>query len=392
MAWRRRIFRGADVRRALNIADLRERAHRRVPGFVFEYVEGGAEDEATLRRNRAAFDALRFIPQTLVDTSGRRQRITLFGRDTPTPLIIAPTGGNGVLYPRGDFVLARVAARAGIPFCLSTVSCARLEDIATEVGGRLWMQLYVMHERRAAADIVARADAAGYEALVLTSDAQVFGHREWDRRNYRSPGEPTLRNLIGLARHPRWVFEVLMRHGVPRFENIAPYVPPGAANAVGGSTIIPTLFTPTITWEDIAWLRRIWSRKLLLKGVLSRADAERAAALGCDGIVLTNHGGRQLDHCVAPIEMLPEIAAAVGDRMTIIIDSGFRRGTDVIKALALGAHAVMIGRPTLYGLAAGGERGAWRALEILMTEIDRTLGLLGRCSVSELGPQILHQD
>jgi (S)-mandelate dehydrogenase len=389
MAWRRRIFRGSDLSRALNIADLRERAHRRVPGFVFEYVEGGAEDEATLRRNRAALDALRFIPHTLVDTSGRHQRTTLFGRESPSPLIIAPTGGNGVLYPRGDFVLARIAARAGIPFCLSTVSTARLEDIAKEVGGRLWMQLYVMHERRAAAEIVARADAAGYEALVLTSDAQVFGHREWDRRNYRAPGKPTLRNVLGLARHPRWVYEVLLRRGVPRFENIAPYLPPGEARAVGGSTIIPTLFTPTITWNEITWLRGLWKRKLLLKGVLSRADAERAAALGCDGIILTNHGGRQLDHCVAPIEMLPEIAATVGDRMTIIIDSGFRRGTDVVKALALGADAVMIGRPTLYGLAAGGERGAWRALEILTSEIDRTLGLLGCCSPAELGPHMV---
>jgi (S)-mandelate dehydrogenase len=392
MAWRRRIFRGADVRRALNIGDLRERAHRRVPGFIFEYVEGGSEDEATLRRNRAALEALRFVPQTLVDTSGRHQRITLFGRDSPSPLIIAPTGGNGLLYPRGDIVLARVAKRAGIPFCLSTVSTVRLEDVAREVGGRLWMQLYVMHERRAAAEIVARAEAAGYEALVLTSDAQVFGHREWDRRNYRSPGKPTLRNALGLARHPRWVYEVLVRHGVPRFENIAPYLPPGGANAVGGSTIIPTLFTPTITWEDIAWLRQIWKGKLLLKGVLSRGDAERAAELGCDGIVLSNHGGRQLDHCVAPVEMLPEIAAAVGNRMTLIIDSGFRRGTDVVKALALGANAVMIGRSTLYGLAAAGERGAERALEILVSEIDRTLGMLGCCSISELTPQLLRRE
>lgn len=389
MAWRRRTFRGSDLKRALSIGDLREIARRRVPGFIFEYVEGGAEDEATLRRNRTAFDELRFVPHTLIDTSARHHRITLFGRDCLAPLIIAPTGGNGLLYPRGDVALARVAARAGIPFCLSTVSTARLEDVAAEAGGRLWMQLYIMHERRAAAEIIARAASAGYEALVLTSDAQVFGHREWDRRNYRLPGKPTLRNLLELAGYPRWVFEVLVRRGVPRFENIAPYLPPGGANAVGGSTIIPTLFTPTITWEAVSWLRRTWSGKLLLKGVLSLADAQRAVELGCDGIVLSNHGGRQLDHCVAPIEMLPQVASALRGRITLVIDSGFRRGTDVVKALALGADAVMIGRPTLYGLAAGGERGAARALEILTTEIDRTLGLLGCCCISDLGPQLL---
>ncbi|MGB6451173.1 MAG: alpha-hydroxy acid oxidase [Steroidobacteraceae bacterium] len=389
MPWRRRPFRGSDCARAINIADLREIARRKVPNFVFEYIEGGSEDEATLRHNRTALEALRFVPQTLRDTTGGHQRIELFGRECGAPLIIAPTGGNGVVHPLGDLALARAAARFNIPFCLSTVSTVRLERVAAEAGGRLWMQLYVMEDRKAAEDIVSRAAAAGFEALVLTTDANVFGSREWDRRNYRRPGKPTARNLFDVLRHPRWAYEVLLRHGVPRFENLERFLPPGQASALGGSTIIPKLFGPSISWDDIGWLRGIWPGKLLVKGVLSVADARRAADLGCDGIVLTNHGGRQLDYCVSAIEVLPEIAEAVGGRLTLLIDGGFRRGSDVIKALALGAQGVMLGRATLYGLTAAGERGARRALEILTSEIDRTLGQLGCRSVAELGPHLL---
>ena len=392
MPWRRRPFRGADVARAMNVADLREIARRKVPHFIFEYIEGGAEDEATLRRNRAALEALAFVPQTLVDTTRRHSGIELFGRECGAPLIVAPTGGNGMAYPLGDLALARAAASFRIPFCLSTVSTVRLERIASEAGGRLWMQLYVMENRKVAEDIVARADAAGFEALVFTTDANVFGSREWDRRNYRRPGRPTARNLFDALRHPRWLFDVLVRRGVPRFENFESFLPPGGATALGGSTVIPKLFAPSITWDDIAWLRRIWRGKLIVKGILSVADAERAAQHGCDGIVLTNHGGRQLDYCVSPIEVLPQIAASVGERLTLIVDGGFRRGSDVIKALALGAHAVMLGRATLYGLTAAGETGARRALEMLTDEIDRTLGHLGCRSPAELGPHLIFRD
>jgi (S)-mandelate dehydrogenase len=253
------------------------------------------------------------------------------------------------------------------------------------------MQLYVMRNRAVAEDIMQRAEAAGYEALVFTTDANVFGSREWDRRSYRAPGKPTLRTMLDILRHPHWLREVLIRNGIPRFRNFDAFLPPGGATAVGGSTLIPGLFAPTITWEDIAWIRRHWSRKLLVKGVLSVSDAQRAADLGCDGIVLSNHGGRQLDSCVAPIQVLPEIVAAVAGRMTVIVDSGFRRGTDIVKAMALGANAVMIGRATLYGLAAAGERGVNRALEILTSEVDRVLGQLGCRSFAELGPQLLRR-
>ena len=391
MPWKRRLAAETDLARTLCIADLREIARRRVPHFAFEYVEGGSEDEATLRANRTAFEAWRFVPQTLVDTSARHARVTLFGKEIRAPLVIAPTGMNGILCRDGDVALASAAAKAGIPFSLSTVSTTKLEEVAARAGGRLWMQLYVMRDRRVAEHIVKRAHTAGFEALVFTTDANVFGYREWDRRNYLRPGKLKFRNMLDVLRHPAWLQSVVLRSGLPEFKNFAEFLPKGGASAIGGSTIIPTLFGPTITWQDIDWLRGLWPGKLLIKGVLSVSDAERAASLGCDGIVLTNHGGRQLDSCVAPIEVLPDIAAAVGKKLTIVIDSGFRRGTDIVKALALGAHAIMLGRATLYGLAAGGEAGVQRALEILTLEIDRVLGQLGVNSVADLGPHLLRR-
>jgi (S)-mandelate dehydrogenase len=391
MPWHRRLSRCRDVEQALNIADLREIARRRIPGFAFEYVEGGAEDEVTLRANRTALEALRFVPQTLVHTEDRHQRTTLFGLESAAPIVIAPTGGNGMLHPAADLCLARAAAKLGIPFCLSTVSTMRLEDVAAGAGGRLWMQLYVMRDHAVAEDIMMRANAAGYEALVFTTDANVFGSREWDRRNYRAPGKPCVRALLDMLRHPRWVYEILLRDGLPRLRNLESFLPKGAATAVGSSTTLPQLLGATITWDDIAWIRDFWPRKLLIKGVLSVQDAQRAADLGCDGIFLSNHGGRQLDSCVAPIEVLPEVVAAVGNRIPIILDSGIRRGTDIVKALALGAKAVGIGRATLYGLIAGGERGVDRALQILTTEVHRVLGQLGCRSVSELASHLVRR-
>jgi (S)-mandelate dehydrogenase len=388
MPWKRRPFASRDAARALNIADLRDLARRRVPGFVFEYVESAAEDEAALRGNRAALERLRLVPQTLVNTSGRHLRTTILGRPASAPLVIAPTGLNGLLHHDGDIALARAAAKLGIPYTLSTVSTTRLEEVASRAGGRLWMQLYVVKERAIGREIMQRAAAAGYEALVFTTDANVFGNREWDQRNYRAPGKPTLRASLDALRHPRWMWQVLVRHGMPRFRNLEPFVPANLT-PMGASTVIPRLFDATISWDDIAWIREHWQGKLLLKGVLSAADAERAAALGADGIVVSNHGGRQLDYCVAPIAMLAEIKAAVGTRLAMLVDGGFRRGTDVVKALALGAEAVLLGRATLYGLIAGGPAGVDRALAILTTEIDRVLGQLGCNTIPELGPHFV---
>ena len=386
MPWKRRPFRRGTLARARNIADLRELAIRRVPGLAFEYVEGGAEDESTLRTNRSAFDALRLLPQTLIDTSRRHLGTTILGAPSMAPLVIAPTGLNNMLHPGGDLALARAAARRGIPFTLSSLSTTRLEEVARQAGGRLWMQLYVLKDRAIARDLMQRAAAAGYEALVFTTDANVFGSREWDQRNFSAPGRPTVRAALDTLRHPIWLYNMLVRHGIPRFRNVESFLPPGKASAVGGSTVLPGLFEATISWDDIAWIRQFWRGKLLIKGVLSAADAERALALGCDGIVLSNHGGRQLDYCVAALEVLPEVVAAVRGRLPVVIDGGFRRGTDIVKALALGAEAVMLGRATLYGLGAGGEAGVARALEMLCTETDRVLGMLGCNSVSDLKP------
>ena len=389
MALNRRFRTGAGVRQALSIEELRAIAHRRIPNFALEYVEGGADDEATLRWNRSALDAIRLVPNTLVDTGSRRQDGELFGREFKSPLIIAPTGLNGMLRFRGDVLLARAAAAASVPFTLSTVSNVRLEEVAQEAGGRLWMQLYVFKDRSIAQDIVSRADRAGFEALVFTSDANVFGNREWDRRNYRAPAKLTWRNVVDVALHPSWAFDVMVPNGAPLVANIADYLTREQQTAKAGVATIPKMFASDISWDDVVWLRKAWPRKLIVKGILNVADAVRAAELGCDGIVVTNHGGRQLDSCVAPIEVLPEIVSAVGHKLTVIVDSGFRRGLDVVKALSLGAQSVMLGRAALYGLAAGGEDGVRRALSIFATDIDRVLGQLGCRSIAELGPHLI---
>ena len=389
MTIKRKYYSGKDFRRALSIEELHLVARRCVPNFALEYVEGGSESERTLHWNNAALDAIRLAPSTLVDTSSRHQRTSLFGQEINSPLVIAPTGLNGLLSHRGDIALARAAKNTGIPFSLSTLSNSRLEDVATEAGGQLWMQLYVMSDRELTRDIISRADKAGYEALVFTADANVFGYREWDQRNYREPAKLNLRNMIDVARHPGWLLDVLIPHGVPRFENIIDFMPPEGRTAQGGVAFVPKLFDAKITWDDVEWLREIWPRKLILKGILNAADAKRAAELGCDGIVVSNHGGRQLDSAVSTIEVLPDIIQAVGDQLTVLIDSGFYRGSDIVKAIAMGADAVMIGRATLFGLAAGGEAGVNHALSILTGEIDRVLGQTGCRSLDDVGPHLL---
>ena len=389
MSLNRKFYSGKDYRKALSIEELQKIARKKVPNFAFEYVEGGSEREASLNWNNEALKSIRFVPKTLVDTSERHHHIEIFNQPADSPLIIAPTGLNGMICHDADIMLALAAAHNNIPFSLSTVSNVRLEEVAEQVSGRLWMQLYVMKDRSVAENIIARADRAGYEALLVTSDANVFGRREWDQRNYCSPAKLTLRNLIDVGRHPRWIFDVLVPHGVPRFENIVDFMPPEARSASGGVAIFPKLFAPDISWDDVEWIRDRWPRKLIIKGILNIADAQRAFEHGCDGIIISNHGGRQLDSCISPIEVLPAIAEAVGDKMTIIIDSGYRRGTDIVKAIALGAHSVMIGRSALYGLAAGGEAGVNHALSLLTSEIDRVLGQLGCQSLADLGPHLL---
>ena len=251
------------------------------------------------------------------------------------------------------------------------------------------MQLYQFANEELTRDIVHRAKDAEYEVLVFTTNSNVFGWREWDRRHFRAPGQLTRRSLAEVLLHPGWFFDVMISHGVPRLENVVDFFPPTARDTRSAISLVPKLFVPTITWQTVAKVRRLWPRKLVIKGILSVEDARRAADHGCDGIVLTNHGARHLDFVISPIEVLPEIAAAVGGQLAILIDGGFRRGSDVVKAIALGAHAVMVGRAPLDGLAAGGEAGVRRALGLLNDEIDRVMGQIGCVSLDDLGPQYL---
>jgi (S)-mandelate dehydrogenase len=380
---RRRFHSGRDVGKFLSVEELRSLARRRLPAFVLEYLEGGAEDEVTLARNRQIFERIAFVPRTLVDVSSRDMSVTVFGDKLPLPIAVAPTGANGLFARQGDLALARAAKAFGIPFTQSTVSTVRLETVAAEVGLRHWMQLYMLKDRAATEAIVARAAAAGCGALMVTSDTVVFGNREWDRRHYASPSQLRLSSRLETLAHPGWMLDVLVPNGVPAFENLLDFLPGGKGNPVETRAYLVRQMDMTITFKDIAWLRRIWPRKLVVKGVLDVQDALRALDAGADGIVVSNHGARQLDGAVSPIEVLPDIAKAVGGRLCIMIDGGFRRGTDIVKAVALGADLVLLGRATLYGLAAGGEEGAKRALAILQEEIERTIGLLGATSLEE---------
>lgn len=387
MALSRRFYAGSDLSRAVSIGDLRARARRRVPQFVVEYFDGGAEDEGSFADNHRDFARHRLVPRTLADVQQRDLRVRLFGAESASPLIVAPTGLNGMICRGADFMLARAAAAAGIPFTLSTVSNVRLERLPAEGAGRRWMQLYMFGDRRVSADVLDRAADAGYEAVAFTTDAQVFGNREWDKRCYGAPASLSLRYRAEVLRHPRWILDVVAG-GLPHFENLAGFYPRRQLRADRGVFVLPPMFQP-IGWDDLRWMRARWKGRLLLKGVLSVEDARRAVEEGCDGLVVSNHGGRQLDGCVTALDVLPGIVAAVGTRVLVIMDGGVRRGRDVVKAMALGAHAVMVGRAPLYGLAAGGEAGARRALEILTTEIDRTLGQLGCRDFSEVGPHLL---
>ena len=385
----RRYYPGRDVERARSIEELRRMAIRRLPHFCREYLEGGAEDEVTLRRNRSIFDGWAFLPRTLVDVTQRAQSVDLFGQAVASPFLIGPTGFNGMLTRRGDLALARAAAAAGVPFTLSNVSNTALEDIADKAGGRLWMQVYLYRSRGFVRDIAMRAQRAGFEALVVTTDLPVYGNREWDARNFRSGARLTLRNLIDTACHPRWLCDVFLPDGMPRFRNLGDLLPPGKDHAAGASAILARELDPSLNWQDIAWLRDLWPGKLIVKGILDPRDAQEARRLGADGVILSNHGGRQLDGAVSPMETLPEVAALLKGHLTVLIDGGFRRGSDIVKARALGADAVLLGRATLYGLAAGGEKGAARAIHLLTQEVDRVLALLGCTDIRNLGPEVL---
>jgi len=371
----------------LNVEDYRRAARRVLPRFVFDYIDGAAERGDCLNRNRADLDRLALMPRVLRDTSAVDAGIDVFGQRWRQPFGIAPMGFNGLGRAGGDGMLARAAAAAGVPFVLSTASNERLEQVATP-GGIHWLQLYVMRDRAIASQLLRRARAAGYQALVLTVDVPLSGYRERDVRNgFRLPFRPPLATLADIALHPRWLLRFL-RAGMPGFVNLAEEE--GADTLQLQAALLSRELDRALDWDGLAWLRRQWDGPLLLKGVLHPADAREALRRGVDGLIVSNHGGRQLDVALSAIAALPGVADAVEGRIPVFVDSGFRSGADVAKALALGARAVFLGRPLLYGLAVDGEAGAGAVLQLVATELERALVLCGASRVGALERGMVH--
>ena len=364
-------------------------AHRRLPSFAAEYLEGGAEDEATLARNNAALAEWHFVHRSIVDVSRPDVSAELFGRKMRIPVAVAPSGLNGLFWPHADLRLAEAAAEAGVPFAQSTMSNDAMARVARVPGLRYWWQLYVFGPPEVRQTLIERARNAGCEALIVTVDAQIYGNREWEKRSNSGPKSLSWSSQFDALFHPRWLATGIMTHGMPRFENVIDFVPKDRRSFFDSAEWIRSQMDRALSWETLARIREHWPRKLIIKGLLSVEDIVRAAQLGADAVAISNHGGRQLDWAVAPLDLLPAARQAVGDRIALLVDGGFRRGSDVIKALALGADAVFAGRAVLYGVAAAGKPGARRALDILREEIERDLGLLGVRSVAELSPRLL---
>src|SRR6185295_17535725 len=379
----------ADLARAVNIADLRRIAQRRLPRAIFDFFDGGAEDETTLRENRAAFARVRLLPKVLVNVAKVDTTVSLFNKTANLPLAVAPTGGISAGRYGAELILARAAKAAGVPFTMATPSAFSIERVAQEVGGRLWFQLYCVRDLEFRAKLVRRARDAGYEAILVTVDLPVSGKRERDPRNgFHTPYSPNWRNSRDVIFKPAWALDML-RNGLPGMANMEGY----RFSAAPGTDIVTAVgreMDAGLDWDYIKQLRDQWPGKLLLKGVERADDAERAVSVGCDGVVVSNHGGRQLDGATATLDALPHISRAVGSKLTLLLDGGVRRGVDILKARALGAKAVLTGRATLFGAMAGGEPGAKRALEILSSELVRAMQLCGVRSVAEITSELVH--
>jgi L-lactate dehydrogenase (cytochrome) len=371
-----------------SIEDLRKLARRRVPAAIFEYADRGSYDEITIRRNRVAMEALELHQRVMVDVSRMQLATTLIGQAASLPLAIAPTGLTGLFHGNGEIHGARAAARAGIPFCLSTMSICSIEDVREHAGTTFWFQQYLMKDRGFNRELIDRALAAQCPVLMLTLDLQVQGLRRRDAKNGLSvPPRLTLRNAFDIATKPSWALGVLL--GKRRsFGNLQARVGHSASlNSL--SAWIEQQFDPSATWKDVEWVRTRWPGKLIVKGILHPEDAEMALACGADSLVVSNHGGRQLDGAPASITMLPRIVAAVQGRCEVLLDSGVQCGQDVLKALALGARGCLIGKAFLYALAAGGEAGVTRALEIIRDELKVSLALTGKNCVEDVDSSIL---
>ena len=375
----------------LSIEDFRRLAQRRIPRAIFDYADGGSYDERTIRRNAADLDAMTFRQRVMVDMSNVSLSTTFLGSPVSMPLGIGPTGLAGLFHADGEILGARAAAACGIPFCLSTMSICSIEDVREATKAPFWFQQYLMRDRGFNQELIDRAAAAQCSALMLTLDLQVIGERRRDPRNGLTiPPKLTLRNAWDVATKPAWALNVLL--GKRRtFGNLV--------GRIGGSSGINTLaewiatqFDPSATWRDVEWVRSRWRGKLILKGVLDAADAELAVASGADAIVVSNHGGRQLDGTSSSISVLREIVEAVGGRCEVLFDGGIRSGQDIAKALALGARGGLIGKSFLYALSAAGEAGVTKAIEIMRNELRVTLALTGTASIDSVGPHILRQE
>ncbi len=371
-----------------NIEDLRQMAKQRVARAIFEYVDRGSYDEATLRANRNDLDALKFRQRVAINVEQRSTRSTMAGQEVAMPVAIAPVGLAGLNWADGEILGARAAEKFGVPFTLSTMSICSIEDVAAAVAKPFWFQLYVFRDRGFAESLIERAKAAKCSALVLTLDLQIQGQRHRDLKNGLAvPPRLTAANVIDVLCKPSWAFNVL-KSKRKTFGNLAGQIK-GADTLKTLSQWIAGQFDPTLSWNDVAWVKARWGGKLILKGILDVEDAKLAAATGAEAIVVSNHGGRQLDGTVSSIQALPEIAAAVGDKVEVLFDGGIRSGQDVLRALALGAKGTMIGKAFAWGLGAMGEAGVARALEIIHKELDVTMALCGLKDVKEASPAIL---
>ena len=370
------------LRRMLALDDFEDAARRVIPRPIFGYVTGGAETNASRRANRDVWDEIAFVPKTLVDTSGRAQKTTLFGQPYDAPFGIAPMGGTTMAAYQGDLVLARAAAAANIPMILSGASLTPLERVR-EAGPTAWFQAYLPGEAGPITELVERVARAGYDTFVLTVDVQVAANRENNvRSGFDTPLRPTLRLAWDGIIRPRWLFGMFLRtlwlHGMPHFENMGPSVP-----LISRTGERERGRRDKLSWKHLELMRRLWKGRLVVKGILDQDDARIARESGADGIIVSNHGGRQLDGAVAPLRVLPGIAAQAGG-MTVMMDSGVRRGTDVLKALALGAQFVFVGRPFLYAAAVAGDAGVLHAIKLLRDEIDRDMALVGITTLADM--------
>lgn len=362
-----------------NFDDLRSLAKTKLPKGLFEFIDRGTEDDLTIRNNHESFRQVRLIPRPLVNVSNRTQSITLFGRQQPLPFCLAPTGAAGLLWYDGEIETAAAAASAGIPYVMSTGSIVSIEKVAEKAGGDLWFQLYLWPDISMSLELVRRAKAANYRVLVVTIDTTVTPNREFNYRNgFTIPIRLTRRSIIDGARHWRWTTGVMGRYllngGMPRFSNL-PSALQQSMTDTRKTGLMPK--NDSLTWQDLRRLRDIWDGPLVVKGILHPEDAHEAVAAGADGIVVSNHGGRVLDNAPASLQMLPGVREAVDERTTVFLDSGIRRGSDIVKALAVGADAVMVGRAAMWGTAVGGRDGAAHAIAMLRDEVDRVMAFIG---------------